>query len=271
MDCAEPECDTEDVGLFVGSPDEFGGTANVRVRQVGSRWRPFATAALLYVGSAGPFSGGELIGQSATEPTRIGPEARGLSKSDLAEISRQAAAEGKVVWLLAGDSSQVLPETWYIDAFLEPDSRLAGLRRGRVLRLQSVVSNGTAIRWTKRFPVAQYAQVAIAARPTSALTDKSIERPFVVTGEFSDRDLIDLVNFIRRSPEPDSKMVKAPDGTIRGEVTFPVKGGWPVTQITRKASTITVVLQDSTRSGQTVDVIQFGRGWKVLRVVLWLA
>src|SRR5882672_8900610 len=73
------------------------------------------------------------------------------------------------------------------------------------------------IRWTTRIPAAQYAQVVIAAQPASRLTDKSVERPFVVAGEFSDRDLIDLVKFIRRSPEPDSKMVQERDGTIHGE------------------------------------------------------
>jgi hypothetical protein len=46
---------------------------------------------------------------------------------------------------------------------------------------------------------------------------------------------------------------------------------WPVTKITQKASAITVVLQDSTRSGQTVDVMHLAHGWKVRHVVPWFA
>ena len=85
--------------MFV-TPDEFGGTRNVLARKVGGRSNPFATAGLLYAGLAGPLLGVEVSGQSPKEPTRIGPEALRLSKSDLAEISTQAAAEGKGVWLL---------------------------------------------------------------------------------------------------------------------------------------------------------------------------
>jgi len=213
-----------------------------------------------------------LHGQSATSPVRIGPEGHRLRERDVTEISRQAAAYGKRGWLLDGDSSQVLPETWYIDAYLEADASADTLRRGRVLRLQSRVVKGVAAQWRTRFPVAKYAQVSLGSHPLPAsLDDNSVERPFLVDGEFSAEELIGLVTFLRASPEPASKMVHEPDGTIQFEVTMSVEGKWPITNVRRDGAMITAVLRDSTRSGQTVTLTRAGHNWKIVRVVRWVA
>jgi hypothetical protein len=194
------------------------------------------------------------VAQANLDPIRIHREARQLSRTSVKEIVRLAGSTGRPVWLLVGDTSQTLPEMRFIDAYLEPDSSSATIRRGRVAHLESAIVNGTAVQWRVRSGDSQYAQVA---RESShwhrALDDRSIERPFIVDGHFTDQELISLVSFVRRSPEPERTV--DPDGTIR--VAFlGVEGTLPITAISRGRSDVIVVLQSSTRSGQTATAGQ---------------
>jgi hypothetical protein len=199
---------------------------------------------------------------------RSGAYAERLSNSDVAEITRRAASVGKSVVLLDGDVSQVLPETWYIDAYLEADSTSAAIHRGRVLRLESEVVEGKAVRWRTRFPVTSYARV-----PTSPTTrpSGSLDRPFLLDGSFSDEELIGLINYIRTSPQTGAQTIREAGGGIIGGSGFSVEGTWPVTSVGRSGNDVRVWLQNSTRSGQTVTLIRERGRWVAVHVVMWIA
>jgi hypothetical protein len=206
--------------------------------------------------------------QPYASPVRVYDEARSLSHRSVREIVRLAARDGKGVWLLVGDTSQTLPEKRFIDAYLEPDATTPRLRRGRVVSLESRIVNGAAVHWVPRSPVARYAQVAIEPnRWPASLKDQSIERPFLIDGDFTDDDLIELVSFVRSSPKSPKRVDS--DGTIQldGE---DVDGTMPITQISQRGSTVTVVLQGSTRHGQTADLSRVDGSWKLLRVTMWI-
>lgn len=135
------------------------------------------------------------------------------------EIARLVGNTGKRAWLLVADTSQTLPEMRFIDAYLEPDVSSPTIRRGRVVHLETAIVNGTAVQWRLHSGESQYAQVLRgSSHGRGSLDDRSIERPFIVDGQFSDQELISLVWFVRLSPKPERKM--DPDGTIHLE--FPV-------------------------------------------------
>jgi hypothetical protein len=157
----------------------------------------------------------------------------------------------------------------FIDAYLEPDVTGVTIRRGRVVYLESAIVNGTAVRWRVRAGNSQYAQVVRESnRSRGPVHDRSIERPFIVDGQFSDQELISLVSFVRGSPEQERKL--DPDGTIR--MAFPsVDGTMPITEVRRENSDVIVVLQSSTRSGQTATLTRNRSTWKLVSVSGWLA
>jgi len=210
--------------------------------------------------------------QPATQATRIYDEARNLSRRSVQEIVALAGGNGTDVWLLVGDHSQVLPETWFIDAYLEADVSGPRLRRGRVASLESRIVNGVAIGWRARSPEAKYAQVAIAPNrwPTS-LNDLSIDRPFVVEGDFSDQELIALVSFVRGTPQVESSHGKDSHGRTWSQFPDRLDGRMPITAIRREGATVIVILQSSTRSGQTAELSRANGAWTLLRVTIWVA
>ncbi len=208
---------------------------------------------------------------SAIQPAaiiRIYDEARSLSHRSVNEIVRLAARDGKAVWLLQGDTSQTLPETRFIDAYLEADASTTRLRRGRLISLESRIGNGAALHWVLRSPVARYAQVAVEPnRWPASLKDQSIERPFLVDGDFTDEDLVGLISFVRSSPKSPKRV--DPDGTIHLD-SFDVDGTMPISQVSRTDSTVTVVLPGSTRHGHTAYLRRVDGSWKLLRVTMWI-
>jgi hypothetical protein len=142
-------------------------------------------------------------------------------------------------------------------------------RRGRVAHLESAIVNGTPVQWRVRSGESEYAQVLRGSNHgRGSLDDRSIERPFIVDGQFSDRELISLVSFVRRSPKPERKVDL--DGTIH--IEFPgVDGTMPITEVTCDESAVIVVLQRSTRSGQTATLSRNRSTWKLISASGWLA
>jgi len=157
----------------------------------------------------------------------------------------------------------------FIDAYLEPDVSSTTIRRGRVVHLESAIVNGTAVQWRVRSGESEYAQVLRGSNHRrGSLDDRSIDRPFIVDGQFSDQELISLVSFVRRSPKPERKV--DPDGAIH--IEFPgVDGTLPITEVRRDDSAVIVVLQSSTRSGQTAKLSRNRSTWKLASVSWWLA
>lgn len=177
---------------------------------------------------------------------RSDPVAERLSDDDVAEIGKQAAAVGKPVWLLEGSVSRIPPETWFVNAYLEPDSDAGPVHRGRVLRLQSEVVNGKPVKWRAQAPTIPYARVAS-------------ERPLVLDGSFSDDQLIALLAYIRTNP------FRAAQTNGEG-----VDGTLPVTSVGRSGNEVRVGLRRTSYSGQTVWLIRERGQWLVVRVLNWI-
>ena len=207
--------------------------------------------------------------ETHADTIRIHNEARQLSTRSVQEIARLAGNPGKRAWLLVGDTSQTLPEMRFIDAYLEPDVSSPTIRRGRVVHLESAIVNGTAVRWRVRSDDSQYAQVSREVnRWGGSLNDRSIERPFIVNGQFSDQELISLVSFVRTSPEREKTVDR--DGTIHME--FPgVDGTLPITVVSRDGSGVVVFLESSTRSGQSLTLTRNRGTWKLVSVTFAIA
>lgn len=181
---------------------------------------------------------------------------------------REAFREGACRRLL--DSPRAMEKVYgFIDAYLEPDVSRARTRRGRVVSLESRIVKGVAVRWGVGSALRQYAQVSLQSnRWPASLNDRSIERPFIVDANFSDEELIGLVSFVRGSPKSDRQV--QPNGTMHVE-SLDLDGTMPIAEVRREGSTVTVVLQGSTRHGQTADLSRIGGAWKLLRVTMWLA
>jgi len=208
------------------------------------------------------------VAGSAADVLRLGRVTNRLSEQDLNAISSLCRKEGKNPWLIDGDTSQVLPETWFIDAYLEPDLMASTLRRGRVVGLESRAVGGKATAWRTRLGVRHYAQISVGSTPfPTALTDSSVDRPFIVEGIFNAQELISVVRFVRSSPNVVDR--NSPDGRTR--ITGSVNGLRPITEVRRQADTVVVTLQDGKRSGETVTLRRAGPEWTVVNIVLWVA
>jgi len=172
-----------------------------------------------------------------------------------------------VVWLLEGKSSQVLPERWHVEAYLPPDSEGAQVRRGRVLKVSSLIVGGSPSEW-QADGAARYAQVRVAGRQfgrTPRVGD--LDRPFLVDGEFSDTELASIASFIRSSPRQTKRL---PDGTVYS-VGLDVEGTVPIVEIRRMASgDPMVILSSSGGSGQTVVLRAAGRRWTIFEAGFWV-
>src|SRR5580765_203657 len=200
----------------------------------------------------------------------IGGRARTLlSEKDVQQITRLASANHRTPWLLDVDRSMVLPEEWFVDAYLTADSETASLRRGRVTKLVGRVVGNIAQQWRVESH-GRYAQVAlpgIALRTT--IENSDINRPFRVNGRFSDEELLDLVIFIRRSPSKPTIPDDA-NGTIHFEVPDRIDGAMPILEMRRQRNTVLIWL-GAARSGQRVVLQRVNRQWKINELTGWVA
>ena len=155
------------------------------------------------------------IGGSPNTPPRMyrfGDErlVRRLVPEELTAIAEAARARGGVPWAVCVQYSQVLPEWWYVDAFLRPRVTTANIRRGRVLHLQCSPAKGRrgCLEWipSQRRKPGAYVQVADGKDFGRSLAPRSLhERPIDVEGDISDDDLVSLVDYLRTGPAPATK------------------------------------------------------------------
>jgi hypothetical protein len=208
-------------------------------------------------------------GLRAQQVPRLGTIGERLTNRDVEEIAALAKATVSSIYLLAGDRSQVLPETWLVEVYLAPTPDRGRVRRGPVVNVSKVVEEGSLTAWRVDGET-RYAQVAAPGRrfPT-ALTSRDNDRPFLLEGEFTDDELVSIVSFIRSSPEQPSK--KAPNGTIYG-LGLPVEGALPIGTIRRTGKAeVMVILAASQRHGQTVSLRRSRDRWLIVEVVFWIA
>jgi hypothetical protein len=126
--------------------------------------------------------------QPATIPlVRTGEVARQLGDADVAALEL-ALPSGVKPWLLDGEPVLVA-NVQSIDAYLPPATVTTPLRRGPILSVMRWTAPPTE--WTAKDSGSYFDQIQ---------GDDDINRPFRVIGRFDDRDLIQLVRFLRSWP-----------------------------------------------------------------------
>ena len=195
------------------------------------------------------------VSQSSSTTIRTGDVSRRLTQQDVAALEL-ALPSGAKPWLLNGDPAQ-LAGFEYIQAYLPPTSATSTLRRGPVIGVMRRTSPLTE--WTVQYS-STYAQVAIPGREFDQIEgDQDINRPFQVTGNFDDTELVGLVCFLRSNPL-----------TIGGEINAIQL--WPILSITRGADrSVQVTLRGAIMQGQEITVRQTDHDWTIIRVGMWIA
>jgi len=195
------------------------------------------------------------VSQSSSTTTRTGDVSRQLTEQDVAALER-VLPSGAKPWLLNGDPAQ-LAGFEYIQAYLPPTSATSTLRRGTVIGVMRRTSPLTE--WTVTYS-STYAQVAIPGRAFDQIEgDQDINRPFQVTGNFDDTELVGLVRFLRSNPP-----------TIGGEIN--AIRPWPILSVTRGADrSVQVMLRGAIMQGQSITVRQTDHDWTIIRVGMWIA
>jgi hypothetical protein len=184
-----------------------------------------------------------------------------LTARDLEKIS-QATGGKQRPWAVLGTYSQVLPETWFVDAFLPPTRSTGTIRRGVVTHLECKPKNGTCLEWHAQPKPGEYLQVADGrAFDESLAVRRTSERPILIDGEFSDQDLLSLVLFIRTRPAP-----RGANSVMR------ISGERPIMAIERtNDASVWVRMSDDGVSGETATVRKTSAGWQVIEVTMWIA
>jgi hypothetical protein len=131
--------------------------------------------------------------QSVSTPIRIGDFAKKLTSQEVLELERIAAAGGAkgAPWLLEGPIGQLSSSS--IRIYLPAEKQTSELRRGSAIELTRRPGQ-TA--WTPLKTV-QYAQTLKVGQDVNSI--KGDQRPFTVSGSFSDAELVEIVKLVRRS------------------------------------------------------------------------
>jgi len=174
------------------------------------------------------------VGQTESALIRFGVLRDRLSDKDVTQIAKLSSVDAKRPWLLDTSRSHVLPETWYVSAHLAPSTSSKGLRRGQLVVLASRVTGGTAQRWRVTDRLDGWAQVAVGSRAIAVVvTEDAMDRPFRVTGTFTDDDLVSLVNYTRASPRV-PPLPPAPDGEVVFSGPNGLDGRLPILSVERR-------------------------------------
>jgi hypothetical protein len=154
--------------------------------------------------------------------TRLG-EARRLDNRDLAQIVELGTVEGRRPWVVTlSQSSQVPPERWHVNAYLEPDLRTDGIRRGTVVDLEAI-NDGTRTWRVASRDAATWAQVSGArCEATHDMSASTTCRPFIIRGLFATEEVRQIVELVRASPRVPSNQ----DPTLMGYGDGPITGLW---------------------------------------------
>jgi hypothetical protein len=195
---------------------------------------------------------------------RFGPLGQRLTADDVKAITRAVTSGNDAPWAVFAWYSQVLPETWNVDAFVAPTGSTAGLRRGTVRHLEcKPTEKGGCIQWRVLPERGAYVQVADGpAFSDSVMVRRLSERPIQVDGEFMDRDLISLVLYIRSKPETKSA----------GGSPIVVSGTYPIMSIERQRNgSVWVRMSEDGGVGETATVRKTDRGWQVTELTFWVA
>ncbi len=189
----------------------------------------------------------------------FGHAGRRLTSDDLDAITNLAG--GQPLLAVEVDQSQVLPEAWLAVAYARPETEAGVVRRGRAIDLKSFVERKRATTWKVTAREGRYAQVTLAGRPFPAeVSEAVLDRPFRVIGSFADRELAELIAWVRSSPRK-SPIPDSPDGRLVLQYPAQIDGRLPLVEVERiDRSHVRVRLTDNNRSGQLAKLrYQIGR------------
>jgi len=203
-----------------------------------------------------------LIGLAATVPAqapssilRLGDIARQLTDQDLTELER-ALPTGEKPWILIGEPGRARGQN--VAAFLPSKTATTELRRGDAI---VVCRESNASKWRPLDRIdydeqigqsTSYAQVVLPDRSFDQMQgDQDLNRPFFVTGEFKDSELISLARYIRSRPvKPNTRGV-------------PIIAGPIVSVVRQPDNTVHVWLREKATAWQWLT-IQQGHSWSIL-------
>jgi hypothetical protein len=211
---------------------------------------------------------GVLCQAHAPLPIRIGPTGSKISASDVAAI-RRVIGEEERLWLLVGLAPGFIKGR-FVDVYAEPDVNGGSIRRGRLATVTTASPNFDSISESEWRKIAdgRWAQVPFDGADPDALTgSRDPVRPFMVQGDLSDGQLIELVGLIRSSPRSPEALPEPIGGRQ-------VQGTWPIIQITSADGTIRVKLIDESgreKSGQLVTVVRGSDTWIIRGLTYWIA
>lgn len=203
-----------------------------------------------------------VILQAATKaPIRLGEVGRKLADQDIAAVERIASTNGGKPWLLVGQQGQIIGFQ-IVQAYCTPAASTRDVRRGSLVYVsrQSADSGATWQPWALQGK-GDYAQVAIPARDFDRINgDQDVNRPFRLSGKFTDDELASLAKFVRSSPAWDAA----------GKRTA-IEGTWPFLSISRDPDgSIVVNLRRDDWSGQEVKIQRKGDSWVILSIGFWI-
>jgi hypothetical protein len=198
-----------------------------------------------------------VLAQAPSNILRLGDIARQLTDQDVAELQR-ALPSGEKPWILIGEPGRAAGQN--VAAFLPPKTASNELRRGDaiVVRRESNASKWIAldrIDYDEQIGHStSYAQVMLPDRSFDQMQgDQDLNRPFFVTGEFKDSELISLAKYIRSRPvKPNTRGVAISAG--------------PIVSVVRKPdTTVHVWVREKATAWQWL-VLQQGHTWSILNV-----
>jgi hypothetical protein len=208
-------------------------------------------------------------------PARIGSLIQRLSDQEIADVMRIATTNGGTPWLLNATPSQ-LGIFQSVEAYCIPATTNQELRRGSLVsawRRQAPEAAASWQPWTLQWR-GEYAQVSIPGRDFDRVGgEQDVNRPFGVSGKFSDEELVGVVRFIR------SKPVFERDGERTA-----IESGWAILSVSRMEpeslrlrrivtptdDCVAVKLRKDDWSGQVIILGKQGAGWIILEVGSWI-
>ena len=220
-----------------------------------------------------------LLQQSAASSIRL-MEGVTVGADEAAQIARLSQGQG-TPWFVTRRPGMLGGIVWVV---LRPDTSTPRIRRGRYLEMCAWRCNEAPRRigdgpyeWhfdqSSPESIGRYAQIVMSGRdPDDLRTVGDPNRPFVVAGDFSDDELVSLVEFIRSSPvvaagssEKRVPFLVTSADTVQG--TMPISrivGGPPATGET------TVILEMTGLGYQGVNVVRRAGCWIANYTTRWV-
>jgi hypothetical protein len=145
-----------------------------------------------------------VLAQAPAKAARLGDITRQLTDQDVTELER-ALPTGEKPWLLIGEPGRA--RGLNVAAFLQPKTATSEIRRGSAIMVRKEPNASTwkaldRIDYDEQIGQStSYAQVALTGRSFDEMQgDQDLNRPFFVTGEFKDSELISLAKYVRSRP-----------------------------------------------------------------------